>query len=268
MITGAPSGYNQHQDAFHLMNRPRIWIWMIFFTVLTGAFGCSNQPETVLTGNLTNQSTDSTRQSNDSIIQTASSLIRTGDLILRTGTDFSSEEVKAISPRDKTYSHAGIAVVDSSGIFIYHVEPDHLHVGDKVRKEPLDSFCNPSKNLGIAVARYELADFETKKFLNYLHDQYEKKIPFDIHFDLRSVDSLYCSEMIRKGLFLATNARLQIPTHRFNDRNKYKVMRQYLRLPEKSIANREIIPIDHLFLNPYCTVISRFKFYGHQSPQL
>ena len=204
-------------------------------------------------------------QQNDSILHAAASLIRTGDLVLRTGTDFSSEEVRAISTTDKTYSHAGIALADSSGIFIYHIEPDHLHVGDKVRREPLDSFCNPGKNVGIAIARYDLSPAEKTKFLSWLHEQYEKKIPFDIHFDLRSTDSLYCSEMIRKGLSFATKSRVVLPTHRFNDRNKYKVMRQYLRLPEKSIANREIIPIDHLFLNPHCTLISRFLFYGHQS---
>jgi hypothetical protein len=205
---------------------------------------------------------------NDSIINKAAALIRTGDLILRTGTDFSSDEVKAISPSDKTYSHAGIALVDSSGIFVYHIEPDHLHVGDKVRKEPLDSFCNPQKNMGIAIARYDLSLSEKSIFLSYMEKQYSNKIPFDIHFDLRSTDSMYCSEMIRNGLSLATNRRLLLPTYRFNDRNKYKIMRQYLRLPEKSIANREIIPIDHLFINPNCRMISRFLFHRLQSPQL
>ena len=205
---------------------------------------------------------------NDSIIRHVVSIIRTGDLILRTGTDFSSEEVKSISPTDKTYSHGGIALADSNGIFVYHIEPDHLHKSDKVRKEPLDSFCNPKKNLGIAIARYDLSAVEKINFLTYLEQQYRKQIPFDIHFNLLSSDSMYCSEMIRNGLSWATNRRLQLPTHRFNDRNKFKVMRQYLRLPEKSIANREIIPIDHLFLNPHCTMIGRYLFHGHQSAQL
>jgi len=240
--------------------------FFVFLIPLIACFGgCEYVNESPTSFALQNDPQSIDKQRNDSILYAASLLIRTGDLILRTGTDFSSEEVKAISTTDKTYSHGGIALADSAGIFIYHIEPDHLHVGDKVRKEPLDSFWNPEKNLGIAVARYDLSPSEKIKFMTWLTNQYEKKIPFDIHFDLRSTDSLYCSEMIRSGLSFATNNRLVLPTHRFNDRNKYKVMRQYLRLPEKSIANREIIPIDHLFLNAHCTMISRFLFYGHQS---
>lgn len=239
-----------------------------FVILIACATACRNHDDQIPHLTLNEDPQTVAYQKNDSLIDHAATLIRTGDLILRTGTDFSSEEVRSISPADKTYSHAGIAIVDGNGIFVYHIEPDHLHLTDKVRKEPLDSFCNPKKNLGIAIARYDLAASEKSTFFAYLEKQYNKQVPFDIHFDLRSTDSMYCSEMIRHGLWLATSGRLLLPTHRFNDRNKYKIMRQYLRLPEKSIANREIIPIDHLFLNPHCTMISRFLFHGHQSRQL
>src|SRR5689334_13039729 len=69
--------------------------------------------------------THSIKAANDSLVSEARSIIHTGDLILRTGTDFSSDQVKRLSTKDKTYSHGGIAVIDSGEIYVYHVEPDY-----------------------------------------------------------------------------------------------------------------------------------------------
>ena len=198
---------------------------------------------------------------NDSILSEARTLIQSGDLILRTGTDFSSDEVKTISPDDKTYSHAGIAVKEENQVYVYHVEPDYYYINDKVRKELLDSFCNPSKNLGIGIARYNLREEQRIAFIHYIDSQYRKKVPFDIHFKLDTDDSMYCSEMILKGLATATSGELMLPTLRFNDKSKFKIIRQYMKLEEKDFVNREIIPIDRLFLNPRCRVLKRYLYF-------
>lgn len=194
------------------------------------------------------------------MIREAKSMIRNGDLLLRTGTDFSSEQVKNFNKTDKTYSHGGIAVIEHDSIFVYHVEPDFHYLTDKVRKEPVDSFFNPDKNEGFGIARYDLTEEENQQFLAYLDTQYRKKIPFDIRFDLKTDDSMYCSEMIRKGLARATHNRIQIPTDRITDKRKYKVIRQYFKIDNKAIAERDLIFIDHLFLAPGCSVIKRFVF--------
>lgn len=197
---------------------------------------------------------------NDTILLNAKSQIQTGDLILRTGTDFSSEQVKAFSKDDQTYSHGGIAVVEKEGIFVYHVEPDYYYITDKVRKEPIDSFCNPDKNLGIGIARYQMTDDEKKVFIDYLDQQYQHKIPFDMYFMLNSDDSLYCSEMIRKGLLKATNNRISIEIQPLTDRSKFRLIKRYFKLQEKQFINRELIPIDRLFLNPNCTLLKKYVF--------
>ena len=197
---------------------------------------------------------------NDSMIKDAAARIKNGDLILRTGTDYSSDQVKLMSKTDKTYSHGGIAVIDSGTIYVYHVEPDYHYINDKVRKEKLDSFCNPAHNYGFAIARYTLTESESKEFVRYLDKQYQKKIPFDMGFDLKTDDKMYCSEMIKKGLALSTNHKIIIATDRMNDKSKYKLIKQYFKLKEKDFVNREIIPIDHLFINPNCSVIKRYVF--------
>ena len=206
-------------------------------------------------------SIDNKLSQNDSILRKARRQIQNCDLILRTGTDYSSEEIKTISPGDKTYSHAGIAVKEGSQIFVYHIEPDYYYINDKVRKDPLDTFCNPAKNLGIGIARYNLNQEQQIRFINYLDLQYRKKIPFDVHFKLDTDDSMYCSEMIRKGLTVATAGAIQLPALRFNDKSKYKIIRQYLKVQEKDFVNREIIPIDHLFLNPHCRILNRYLYF-------
>ena len=197
---------------------------------------------------------------NDTIILRARQIIQTGDLVLRTGTDFSSDQVKDLSLTDKTYSHGGIALVQNDSIYIYHVEPDYYYITDKVRKEPLDSFCNPEKNYGIGIARYNLSDVEKQKFIDYLDEQYQKKIPFDGRFLLNTNDSMYCSEMIKKGLSLATSDRITIEPIRFNDRRKFRLIKRYFKLREEQFVNREIVPIDHLYLNPECTLLKKYVY--------
>jgi hypothetical protein len=200
------------------------------------------------------------RIANDSMLQDARKVIQSGDLILRTGTDYSSEQIKALSKQDPTYSHGGIAFIDSGIVYVCHVETDYYHIHNKVKKEPLDSFCNPAKNIGFAVARYALTEEEKKKFLDYLDQKRLQEVAFDIRFDLATDDKMYCSEMIFKGLAQATHKRLLIATDRITDRNKFKLIKRYFKLTEKQIVTRDIIPIDHLYLNPWCTILKRYPF--------
>jgi Permuted papain-like amidase enzyme, YaeF/YiiX, C92 family len=200
------------------------------------------------------------RKENDSLVKLAKSLVKPGDLLLRTGNDFASDEIKAFSKQDKTYSHGGIAVADSTGIYVYHIEPDFNYIHDKVRKEPLDSFCDPAKNLGFAIGRYDLNKEENKSFLIYLQKQFDDKVAFDMVFDLKSDHHMYCSEMIRKGLLSATKKRISIKVDKLDDRRKYKLIKQYFKVPEQRFANMDVVMIDQLYLNPHCTLIQKFSF--------
>lgn len=238
--------------------KPALW-HLILMVLLAACSGKSGEPAST-DDNLGIRSADEKRAANLTMIDEVRNTIEDGDLILRTGNDFSSEQVKLFSQKDKTYSHGGIAFHDSGDVYVYHVVPDYYHVKDKVRKEKLDSFCNPAQNLGIGIARYKLDSAEKMVFRNYLQTQYEKKIPFDITFNLRSNDSMYCSEMITKGLQLATKDRIKIEIDKFNDRSKYKLVKQYLKMTEKEFIGREFIPIDHLFINPDCQVLKRFVY--------
>lgn len=231
------------------------FLFPIFYSCVLFA-GCGNNDLASNAPSLTAQ----IRHQNDSMLSAGKALIQSGDLVLRTGTDFASDEVKMFSKTDKTYSHAGIAVWSKDSLFIYHVEPDFHFVDDKVRKEAFEKFCDPAKNFGYGIARYTISDTERSAFLNFLEDQYHNKIPFDMGFHLATNDSMYCSEMIMKGLDTATSHRIKIKVDRLDDKRKYKLIKQYFKLSEKQFANREIINIDQLFLNPDCSLLQRYVF--------
>lgn len=236
----------------------KLQLWQFIFILLLAA--CNNEAAKTDDEHLGIKSADEKKETNLAMIENAKKTIRDGDLILRTGNDYSSDQVKQFSLKDKTYSHGGIAFHDSGNVYIYHVVPDYFHIKDKVRKEIIDSFCNPVNNLGFGIARYKMDSSEIRVFHDYLDKQYQKKIPFDIVFDLRSDDSMYCSEMIKKGLILATNNRIHLENIKFNDRSKFKVVKQYLKMQEKDFKGREFVPIDHLFMNPHAQVIKRFIY--------
>ncbi len=200
------------------------------------------------------------RSYNDSLVAAIKPTIQSGDLILRTGRDFSSEQVQDMSKEDKSYSHGGIALVENGQVLIYHVEPDFYYKNDKVRKEPLDSFIAINHNKGFALARYDLSAVEVGTLITYLETQYQKRVQFDIGFDLKSNDKMYCSEMIMKGLRAATKDRIQIEIQPLTDKTKFKIIKQYFKLPEEQIRNRPIIPIDRLYLNPHCKVLQRYIY--------
>jgi hypothetical protein len=235
--------------------------WIYGFVLLAAACRISsNKDEPQDDAHLGIKNATERKEANFAKVHEMKALVQDGDLILRTGTDFASEQVKGFNKKDQTYSHGGIAVRDSGDVYIYHVEPDFFHINNKVRKEKLDSFCSPVKNLGVAHARYNMDSAEIKAFLQYLDKQYRNKIPFDMGFQLRSNDSMYCSEMIRKGLMAATKGRITIETTKFDDPNKFRVIRQHLKWKDEDFAGRDFVPVDHLYLHPACTVIRRYVF--------
>lgn len=197
---------------------------------------------------------------NDSLLQDAKKNIREGDLVLRGGKDFSSRFVKDLNKRDRTYSHGGIAIQKNGQVYVYHIIPDHTHTNDKMRFEKIDSFLVAYDNNDFAIARFMMDSLETAVFLQYMQQQYEKKISFDMDFRLETDNEMYCSEMIAKGLKAATRQRIKIKTDLLNDKSKYKLIRMYYKMPEKEFVNREIIPIDRLFLDSNCTIIKRYHY--------
>ncbi len=166
--------------------------------------------------------------------------VNQGDLILRTGRDFASDIMRRVSITDKTYSHCGIASFENDTLFVYHAIGGEWNRDQKLRRDPFEFFCNPYENKGFGIFRYGLSRDEKTKLFTTIRNFYNAGIVFDMQFDLETNDSMYCSELVYKTIETATGHRIKIPLD--------------------SLNSKKFVPIDNLFINPFCKEITRTKF--------
>ena len=167
-------------------------------------------------------------------------LIGQGDMILRTGNDFTSESLRQLSFTDKTFSHCGIASIENDSIFVYHALGGEWNPDEKLRRDPLELFCNPHENRGFGVFSFKFDDEEIKKLDAIVRSWYKKGVMFDMKFDLATNDRLYCAEFVSKAIGAASNGQINFSTSKIN--------------------SFEFVAVDNLFLNKYCTEKNRTKY--------
>jgi hypothetical protein len=166
--------------------------------------------------------------------------VKQGDLIMRTGRDFTSEAMRQLSLKDKTYSHCGIASIEHDSIFVYHSIGGEWNPDQKLRRDPFDVFCNPFENRGFGIFRYNLTAKENSDLLNIVQNFYKEAIMFDMKFDLSSNERMYCSEFVYKSIEEAYQNRISLPT--------------------TTINHIKFIAPDNLYINPKCVEIKRVIF--------
>lgn len=170
-------------------------------------------------------------QVNEAMIRKGRSLLKDGDLVLRTGNDFISQTLRRFSRVDKTYSHCGIVRKEDGKFFVYNAIGGEDNPDAKLRKESFEQFCDPGHNLGFGIFRYRLKERELNRLDSIVGLFYDKKIPFDLQFNLETDSSLYCAEFVYKALSLATG--------------------QSHYLPVSQIGDFKYVAIDNLFLNKH-----------------
>jgi len=136
--------------------------------------------------------------------------VQNGDIITRTGNDFTSENLRMMNIRDKTYSHCGIAFVENHSTFVYHAIGGDFNPNQALKKESFETFVNPQENRGFGIYRFNQTEKENKQ-LKWLCDEfYQIKLSFDMDFDLKTDDKMYCAEFVGKSLELASDQNLKI----------------------------------------------------------
>jgi len=158
--------------------------------------------------------------------------IATGDLILRTGNDFTSESLRSLNQRDKTYSHCGIASIEHDTLFVYHALGGEWNPDQKIRRDPFEYFAEPYSNRGIGIYRFRLSHADINALMVTVKNLYHMGIMFDMKFNLQSNDRMYCAEFVYKSYLMGTRGKLQFSTSRLGD--------------------FEFIGVDDLFLQPMC----------------
>lgn len=166
--------------------------------------------------------------------------IQNGDLITRTGNDFTSESLRGLNRRDKSYSHCGIASIEHDSIFVYHALGGDFNPDQKIRRDAIEIFAEPYSNKGFGIFRFRVADSIKNNFASVAKDLFKKGVMFDMDFDLKTDNRMYCAEFVYKAFVKASAEKLQ-----FN---------------HSHIKQFEFIGVDDIFLHPLCRSQARIVY--------
>ena len=173
-------------------------------------------------------------------IDSAKKTIASGDLILRTGNDFTSESLRSLNQRDQTYSHCGIASIENDSVFVYHSLGGDWNPDQKIRRDPIEVFGEPFSNRGIGIYRFPLSGPEIESLMTTVKRLHDMGIMFDMKFDLKSNDHMYCAEFVYKSFVLGTRGNLQFAT--------------------SHISAFTFVGVDDIFLQPQCKAQKRILY--------
>lgn len=138
--------------------------------------------------------------STNTAFNSANDKLKTGDIILREGKSFVSQALRSFSQTDKHFSHAGIIVIKDKQVYVCHVMAAEGKRSNKIRLEPINSFCNKADNSSFAVYR---SGVDPDHIESILAGYFQKGISFDNDFDLKSDQQMYCTELVYKALTAA-----------------------------------------------------------------
>ncbi len=173
-------------------------------------------------------------------ILSAIKYIKSGDIITRTGNDFTSESLRSLNQRNKTYSHCGIASIENDTVFIYHSIGGDWNPDQKLKRELFELFSNPKENRGFGIFRYRLDSITEINLMDTVHLYYKEMISFDMDFDLKTDHKMYCAEFVGKCLEKASDKKIKIP-HSF-------------------LKNFEFIGVDDIIMHSNCEKIMEIVY--------
>lgn len=194
------------------------------------------------------------------MIAEGQSLLKDGDLVVRLNMDPVSQFIKNFNRHDQKYSHAGIVSFENGYPYVYHMVNGEEKKDNPMKKDSLRQFCDPRKNIAFGIYRYSMSSPELSKLKKILHDWYLRNIIFDYRYDLKTNNSMYCSEMISKLLQKATSNRIQINSTSLTT-IEAAACAAYMNLSFKYLHQIKIIAIDDLYTNQYCQPVREYNYH-------
>jgi hypothetical protein len=197
------------------------------------------------------------KNDNEKALFEVKNLIEDGDLVLRLEDDMISFLVAGLSPKDKTYSHCGLAKKEGDEVYIYNILPPgnpNLPEQIGIRKTLIDTFLDPQMMLKFAVYKYAISKPQITEMLSYIETLRSNKVTYDAKFDNKSDTSIYCSELIAKALQNATKNEKKINTT-FVENTKILGVKNFFKFMNDSVdlSKYPVYPIDMLYLNDFST---------------
>jgi hypothetical protein len=168
------------------------------------------------------------------------SVLHSGDLIFRHGRGIISNMLMSFSQHETKYSHAGIISIENENVFVYHAIGGEENVSNRLRKDPLNVFCNPASVHSFGIYRLDLDDQQVVAVDSIVKEQYRKGLEFDTKFDLDTDAKMYCSEFIYKTIMKVVNQR------------------NYLSV--STVSGIKYVACDDLYRNPHSTYVYSYNY--------
>jgi hypothetical protein len=177
---------------------------------------------------------------NYGLIDSTKKLIQNGDIVFRNGTDEVSRAARTMNRIDTSYSHCGLVFIENDTVFVYHALGGSYNPSQKLRREPIDSFCTPKDHDRFALYRYNMNNVMVEKLETTVSGYYKAGLRFDLYFNFFSDDKMYCSEFVFKSLNKAYGDSLS----------------KYIHTDAVPFG----IAIDDIFLNEHSKPVKRVEF--------
>ncbi len=177
---------------------------------------------------------------NQHTIDSAVSILKSGDILLRTGLGADSYMLAKMNQKDKTYSHCGIVLIENGYPFVYHAIGGEDNPDQRLRRDSASVFLSPLHNEGFGIVAFEFNNDEVHNLGEVVKEFYKARPKFDMNFDLKTDDALYCSEFVYKALNRAVGDTAYIKTTR--------------------ALGKTFVGIDDLFTNEHAHMVWRLKF--------
>jgi hypothetical protein len=132
----------------------------------------------------------------DTLSKTEINLLQDGDILLRKGYGAVSDYIADFLKEKYAVTHCGFIVNSNSS------NPNVLHTisNDKVNGmflEPLGAYAKQSQWSSLVVVRLKSDSIKIKAVLAKANDLLKQKIPFDMGFNDKNSETLFCLEMMR-----------------------------------------------------------------------
>jgi hypothetical protein len=196
--------------------------------------GHAAKPSSVLTGKGTEDAL--IRKKIDSV----GALLHTGDVVFRSGRDATSHMLSQLNPSDKSWSHCGIVIIEHGYPFVYHSIGGEDNPDQKLKRDSARLWFSSKTNSGLGVARYPLSEKGLRRLTETVRRLYSEGRMFDMEFNLKSDDRLYCSEFVYKAFIQATEDSSYLQTI--------------------SVNGFRYVSIDRIFMNPHARLICRMRY--------
>ena len=166
--------------------------------------------------------------------------LRTGDLIFRHGRGAISNMLMGFSQHEAKYSHSGIISIQNNKVYVYHAIGGEENISNKLRKDPIEVFCNPNDVHSFGIYRLDFNNEQFQEMDSIAGNYYKSGLEFDTKFDFSTDDKMYCSEFVYKVIT--------------------RVARNENYLSLSAVSGMKYVACDNLYLNAHCRYIYSYNY--------